>query len=1178
VKLRRIRIERLPGIDGAFELDALGDGLNVIVGPNGIGKSRLCTAARALLFKDSFGNGQIQADAVFEDREATWHVERDGSLHRWQRGGLDVPPPDLPGAQLDGCFFLGLRDLLDASDEAGQDLANDIRRQMSGGFDLDAIGRDLRTDRPRQVGKKERAAVDKADQEIRRAERSQEQIAEQTRKLDSMEREVEEATRAASRLPHYDAAIDLLRLREEHLRYVRDLSELPEALADLDGKELERLDTIDEQLSRKRRERNDAEEAARRSQAVARSTRLEGPVDPSLLSTWRQRAENLAALEGRLEAARGEARTALERATQARRALGDRSPTDSGEAEAAHTIDDDFDLFALLRDCQKVESERTALIDRLELLEGHAFASDDERRLDALRRGVDALRLWLRAPEPGLRDSGSGSWPLRRIFLAVAAGLIMVGVGVSLFLSSTPMGVVGIAVCGIGIGLAIAGLLSRASGPPGESDLRARALQDLPESVEPPLGWSVSDVTERLREIEMEVANLDAAKQRARDRSVDRGGLEASLMRLAERGRELDKRRRALAERLGLEGLPPAVEMVDLARLLDAVRSARGEAAGAVAGRDVLEAQWRRALEAMSDFLVGQGEATPSDAASARAGMISLLERDRRWSDATTHAAREASRREGLDEDIAALEGEKARLFHTARLENGDRTGLIHLLAGRGRHRERTEKRDEVASQIKHARLGLERAGEAALESLDLERLDKERAALAAMSARRDLIKDEIVEITTRADMAREGHVLEDALSKRSAALIALRERRDRALEASAGSFLIDAVRDEYEANQRPRVLDRARAHFATFTHHRYELNVSSADGRSFVAQDTKSGRGVGLADLSDGTRAQLILSARLAFAEEAEKGVRLPLFLDEALDHSDPDRFHAIARGLARMVSDDRRQIFYLSNDPTDVERFRAAFEEEGCDQLETLDLGRIRGQASRVDGPAALQVEPLAPVPAVADQSAEEYATAIGVSRLHPDRDIHAQHVFYLLRDDLGLLHRLLEARIETVGQCRNLLRSGSDLARDVVSASRVGRQLEDRIALFENFCLAWREGRGKRVARIEVEESGAISEHYLDAVVEMAESLDGDPRRLLAALRDRKEARLKGFRTSSLEKFERFLNDAGYLDDRPILIGSAISERALATPAASRLTAPLAAELIHLWWGLSENVRTR
>ncbi len=70
-------------------------------------------------------------------------------------------------------------------------------------------------------------------------------------------------------------------------------------------------------------------------------------------------------------------------------------------------------------------------------------------------------------------------------------------------------------------------------------------------------------------------------------------------------------------------------------------------------------------------------------------------------------------------------------------------------------------------------------------------------------------------------------------------------------------------------------------------------------------AVDQKTGEGKGLDKLSDGTRAQLLLAARMAFSEEVDQGRTLPLFLDEALGQSDPVRYEAIVRSLGRVAKD---------------------------------------------------------------------------------------------------------------------------------------------------------------------------------------------------------------------------------------------------------------------------------
>ena len=116
MKLRRIDIQRIPGIAGRLEVDQFSDGLNVIVGPNGVGKSRMSQAIRGLLWNGSFKEPRLIAEGNFEHEGVAWHVERDGARHRWQRDGVDSEPPPLPAQELDRCFFLGLRDLLDSGD------------------------------------------------------------------------------------------------------------------------------------------------------------------------------------------------------------------------------------------------------------------------------------------------------------------------------------------------------------------------------------------------------------------------------------------------------------------------------------------------------------------------------------------------------------------------------------------------------------------------------------------------------------------------------------------------------------------------------------------------------------------------------------------------------------------------------------------------------------------------------------------------------------------------------------------------------------------------------------------------------------------------------------------------------------------------------------------------------
>jgi uncharacterized protein YhaN len=909
------------------------------------------------------------------------------------------------------------------------------------------------------------------------------------------------------------------------------------------------------------------------------------------LATALERVEKLRDLEQQQEAARVDLRRAGAAVEETHRVLGVYAPSADAEAvaESSHDVDEseavlaraipieaDIDLFAFLRDSTQLAQDRGGLEARLGLLAERQFSDEDKRRLALFRRAVPSLRDWLSAPDPAAPTQVS-LWPTRAAF--VLGGGIFVALGV-LGLLQGRWGVGSTGLIGLGVGLLVAGALARVRHGEGDRiDRRAVAIEKFPESIDPPTSWSREAVTERLRELEDQVAELDAAEKRARDRAVEIGPLEQDLKSLAARDEALETRRRSLAARLGLEPMGPDAEMVDLARALDEARLAQIECRRAEARAHELDDLWRAQLETILAFWNSVGEAHSddravlTDAASARAALRHLAERDRSLRGAIAERAREEKNLERLGHELERLEAERRGIFQRAGIETADRAELVRLASQLEVYRDLKHRCAELAHDIARDRSELEAADAGALALRDCAELEADRARLEARAAGRDEINKTLGEIRGSARMAREGHVLEDAIAKRDALRRELWERREEALAAATGRFLIEGVRREHESNQMPRVLARARDRFGLFTHHRYELNVSPGEGESFVAIDATSGEGLAPDKLSDGTRAQLILAARLAFAEEAEAGADLPLFLDEAMDHSDPERFHAIARSLARMVAGEGRQIFYLSNDPTDFERFEAAFAAEGCQELTRLDLAEIRGRGSRVEGPGALRVAPLPAIPSATGHTAESYGAAIGVTRFEPRRGASDQHVFHLLRDDLDVVEALLRVRIETVGQCENLLKSHDVRADEIRARSEVALQLESRVALLVSFCDAWREGRGSRVGRAEIEASGAVTDKFLEGVVEVAAELAGDARALLDALRERSDPRLSGFRSNKIDDLERYFSEQGALDDRPILDEPALVDRVLGTPAARQLSAKVASELVHQWWSSSQ-----
>ena len=162
---------------------------------------------------------------------------------------------------------------------------------------------------------------------------------------------------------------------------------------------------------------------------------------------------------------------------------------------------------------------------------------------------------------------------------------------------------------------------------------------------------------------------------------------------------------------------------------------------------------------------------------------------------------------------------------------------------------------------------------------------------------------------------------------------------------------------------------------------------------------------------------------------------------------------------------------------------------------------------------------------------ESAEDYASRLGVPRFDPRLPPGGVHLFYLLRDDLPLLHALMDVwRIVTLGQFEALL--ASDAAQSAV-ANEDGRQhLRQRCRTVHAWTELWRQGRGRPVDRGVLEQCSAVSGVFIDRVATLAEQVHGDGTALLGALR---AGQLPRFQSGKADEFEQWLADEGYTDDQ-------------------------------------------
>ena len=1034
MKLKRLRIDRLPGIDQPFEFESPGAGVHIIFGPNAIGKSSICRAVEGLYWDDRGPTQRTSITAQFELDGETWRAEREGTRLRWRCDDGDRLRPGIPGSHHHSCFFLRLRDLIDPSLDGTQDIASEIRRQMSGGFDLHRIVEIFFSGISKRHGRRQRDEFNAATREVQAAEGNQSALQRREDQLGALLPQLDAAEAGARRLPSVNRAVGLASRVEEYAAVNEDIAALPDALASLTGLELEQIDQHQARIGELNIRIRVLESQRDAARDAVRDSRLAAEVNQSAFTVWRQNAEESARVELDLQ------NTRTHRAESQREVASALSALGGGDVdEVALTLEEDGRLFEFLRLASEHQTKMSAIEWRLRLLASIEHSEDGESRLVELRAAIDLLRHWLRAPEA---ETLQDRLRARRIWILIAVTIAVLCAGMSVLVDSR----FGFLLT-LSAGVLVPVLLLRSTNP--ESTTRAQAEEAFARlDVEAPDEWNAGSVEARLRNLEAEVVSIESRLQRARDRDGDRQSLSTQLTQLDEAEASLHERRQYLLKSLKLDSLRPDAELVDFARALDQLRAARMKYEGAAGRVSELEATHSGLLSDLTDVLQEYGELLPKDATTAKAYLASLSDRNSRLikgldgeSQANTQLTHNSADRDTALESIR-------KLYAAASLDDGDLPGLTALLKLLPQYRDLRERATRLEGQIGLDHDELAKVGEAELTDFDRVSLERLLLQLSSAADRADDLRHEIADINAQVNETKRATSLQDLLERRENARAELKNRRDDAMFAWAGKFLIDAVEREYEQTQMPRIFERAHGHFSAFTHHGYELRLGrDTQSPRLFAIDLQSDEARELDELSDGTRAQLLLAARIAFAEEVEQGRTLPLFLDEALDQSDPERFDAIVRSLGRIANDQGRQIFYLTSDPLDRDRIRHALDEENCVVAAEIDLGLLRGRAASVTESSALQIPTRPTIPSPDGTTAEEYGATLGVPQFAPSRGYTRQHFFYVLPDNLDLLHALLNLGIEQAGQWRTA--SGTALAKKLAARSETSKEIDSRVS---------------------------------------------------------------------------------------------------------------------------------
>ena len=1199
--LRSLAIHALPGIEPGFTFEPPDAGINIVTGPNAIGKSSLARALQHLLASHATDPPALSLEAEFESGAARWQVTRNGNQIVWRRDGEVVSRPPLPGADRIGLFRLSVENLLDDSDANDRALAERLRRELHGNFDLGQprieIGRRFAAHEARRLAEagraRRRVESDYADLQRREAE------------LPALERRVDTAAAASVRREHLEQAlrladaIDAQKDRESALqRFAPDMDRLR-------GDELEQLEENEKRVLRLNEELRDRQRDLETAEAALERTGLaQAAPAPEEVRAAEERLRQLDRKSVECEAAR----TAVaDTGATLRDVLAHFNPAGAPPRLDADAFRRTEEVAGPLIAAQQ---RRRELKEQLALAGEAPEAADVER----LRDAAEALRAWLAGDAAGSgRVSASAKFGRIVSWLAAAA---VAFVAIAAFIQGAPIAFAGAVAALIAFSLAL--FLSR--GPqttaPSPTDAAMRRFGETGLALPP--RWDEHGVRGYLRDV-VEVRLNQLTLQQARAAISERIRLqiedtEADIERLEEE-------RTALAGEIGFDPRLPVAEFQRFVHLCSDWDKARGEHVRQRARFDLLDREIADTASLVREFL-RPWRATDAPDLEDPAGKPDMVLLRGAFDDlrARIDAARDVqddirairtdigSLRQRIDEIDSAVES----LFAQAGVAPRARAALAHRIEQLPPWKEASAALQQANTEetVVRARLAEQPAFVALADEGERARLHADLQTATIEAGEHTRLIQLQAEIRTRLNDAGVDGKLEQAAAEESRARQDLEDKRDEASLAVATKTLLDDVERAFEAEHEPAVLRRARDVFADVTARAFDLRLRG-DG-SFVAHDVRQEAARELAELSSGTRMQLLLALRLAWIETQEQGGEaLPLFLDEALTTSDEERFAVMARSLERLAgagdegrdetgnmagagddgrgrpgnaagdmdgdgtgtwnedgtgagaadrtegvvaaeyragggaearTEDRievdfgagrgRQIFYLS-----ARRHEPALWAQATGTSPAvIDLAAVRFP-SDVVAPEKYQVEAPPSVPAPNGRSAEAYASLLGVPpRLDPHRPEGGIHLFHLLRDDLALLHSLMETwRIVSLGQLEVLL--ASDAVRTALPGEDLQRRLRQRCRVVRTWVELWRQGRGRPVDRGVLEQCSAISVTFIDRVAELAAQVRGDAEALLEALG---AGAVDRFRTRKLEELEQWLADRGYTDDQERLTG--------------------------------------
>ena len=382
------------------------------------------------------------------------------------------------------------------------------------------------------------------------------------------------------------------------------------------------------------------------------------------------------------------------------------------------------------------------------------------------------------------------------------------------------------------------------------------------------------------------------------------------------------------------------------------------------------------------------------------------------------------------------------------------------------------------------------------------------------------------VEILTRIDTFNKSNTYLNVKQEESEKKEALEDIIDSSLVSIAGGYILDFVEGEYKREKEPEILVEANKLFSLFTSGKYSLKFKDDNEFSFFAFDEENSKILNLKELSTGTKAQLILALRCSYVLSFSKDKEIPLLIDEVLATTDDIRFDAIMNSFFKLAKEGY-QIIYFTSQKNVVGQIKNLAKKQNINvTLRSIsyldkDLSNINYEETKIKE-----------IPNLRNVKTKERLKLLNIAPITLPINVNSLPIAYLENDGY-VLEKLLNLGISSYGQLKNLYDKLQD--KDFLLSKDVMNRIDAKVKALEIYSNLWSIGRGCKFSEDLINDNS--TDTFKARLYEVADNTNWMSADFLNAVSPNGTVKIARFK-QQYDKLKDVFERESLIDDRKVL----------------------------------------